>query len=332
MKTRSWASVFAVALLIASCSKRADPPSVPPVQPPRPAQSQGPAQTPADRPSGRWLIRELRLILQADPPQRLAGVDEEAVRAQLQAALLQAGPVRGIGVQSGVPRRDQLGLAIEIGWQRLDDRGQPQPLQSPGDGQLLVVAVAHAESPGAKPSQSEVAEHTRRALLPLSGETDDWPAWLLPRLERVAVAAAIEVMGELWAREAQEAELIDQLDSPEWWQVAAAAREIGERRLQSPRPRLEKLCRDSRRDIAVVAVSALGRLGGDQSLATLAGLVDHAPAEVVDAALVALSLLKTPAATAVLREIAQGNDGEVSLRAKEVLGSAADLPGAATRF
>jgi hypothetical protein len=332
VKTRSWASGFAVALLLASCSKRAEPPAVPPLQQPRPAQAQGQAQSPADRPSGNWLIRELRLTLQADPPQRLAGVDEESVRAQLQAALLQAGPVRGVGVQSGVPRRDQLGLALEIGWQRLDDRGQPQPLQSPGDGQLLVVAVAHAESPGAKPSQSEVAEHTRRALLPLSGETEDWPAWLLPRLERVAVAAAIEVMGELWAREAQEADLIARLDSPEWWQVAAAAREIGERRLQAPRPRLEKLCRDSRRDVAVVAVSALGRLGGEQSLATLAGLVDHAPAEVVDAALVALSLLKSPAATALLQEIAQGDDAEVSLRAKQLLGSPADLPGKATSF
>jgi HEAT repeat protein len=81
-----------------------------------------------------------------------------------------------------------------------------------------------------------------------------------------------------------------------------------------------------------VAVSALGRLGGEQSLATLAGLVDHAPAEVVDAALVALSLLKSPAATALLQEIAQGDDAEVSLRAKQLLGSPADLPGKATSF
>ena len=270
-------------------------------------------------PTGRWLVREIQVELQLDDSQRVAGADTVAVSAAVQQGLRGAATIAGVGEQPGFALSDQAGLLLRIAWQRLDDRGQPQPLQHPGDGQLLLLVVAHAERAGAQPHQNEVAERTKRSLLPVPAGQADWPGWLLPRVQRAAEAAAVEVLGELWARGAANADLISALQATAQLQLLAAAREIGERRLTAQRADLERLARDSRRDVAAIAIAALGRLGGMESIAVLRRLVDHGPPEVVDAALVALASLKEPRATAALAEIAEQADAEVASRARELL-------------
>lgn len=314
-----------VAAATAACSK------VPPAaQPPADVQ---PASARADtsaKPSGRWLIRELQVELQLDASQRVAGVDQAAVSAAVHQGLQKAETIAGVGPQPGFALPDQAGLWLQIAWQRLDDRGQPQPLQQAGDGQLLLLVLAHAETAAVGQRQHEVAERTKRSLLPLPAGLSHWPGWLLPRVQRAAEAAAVEVLGELWARAATQADLVAALHAQSLWQVLASAREIGERRLAEYRPDLEKLSRDSRRDVAVIAVAALGRLGGAESVETLRHLVDHGPPEVVDAALVSLAGLKEPQARAALTEFAADGDAELSARAKELLQGVVALPGAAT--
>lgn len=320
----------ACAASVVLCAAGACSKSPPAVGPTGDARAIAPSSDPPDKPSGRWLIRELQVELQLDADQRVAGADQTAVSAAVQQGLIKTETIGGVGPQPGFALGDQAGLWLQIAWQRLDDRGRPQPLQHSGDGQLMLLVIAHAETAAAGKRQHEVAERTKRSLLPVPSGLSDWPAWLLPRVQRAAEVAAVEVLGELWARGAPEADLAGALHAPALWQVLASAREIGERRLTEYRPDLEKLSRDSRRDVAVIAVAALGRLGGAESVATLRRLVDHGPPEVVDAALVSLAGLKDPHARAALAEISESADPEVSARAKELLQGAAELPGDTT--
>lgn len=314
-----------VVLAAGACSK-----SAPAVGPPADARAAASQSEPSDKPSGRWLIRELQVELQLEADQRVAGADEAAVSAAVQQGLIKAETIGGVGPQPGFALADQAGLWLQIAWQRLDDRGRPQPLQHAADGQLMLLVIAHAETAAAGKRQHEVAERTKRSLLPVPSSVSDWPGWLLPRVQRAAEVAAVEVLGELWARRAPEADLAAALHAPALWQVLASTREVGERRLAVHRADLEKLSRDSRREVAVIAVAALGRLGGAESVATLRHLVDHGPPEVVDAALVSLAGLKEPAARTALTEFAADGDAELSARAKELLQGAAELPETAT--
>ncbi len=317
----AWGAVASAA----ACSKPATP-----APPAREADRAAPQQPSTAAPTGRWLVRELQVELQLEDSQRAAEADQPAVHAAVRQGLAKAETIGGVGDLPGFARADQAGLLLQIAWQRLDDRGQPQPLQHPGDGQLMLLVIAHAETAGSHQRQNEVAERTKRSLLPLPAGVTDWPGWLLPRIQRAAEVAAVEVLGELWARQAPQADLVAALQSPVLWKVLASAREVGERRLSAQRPDLETLTRDSRREVAVIAAAALGRLGGKASLATLKGLVDHGSPEVVDAALVALAGLKEPEAQAALAQIAGEADAEVAARARELLQKAAELPLAAT--
>lgn len=321
-------ALVAVALAVcvaAGCSKA--PPGSAPGEP----SATGPAPTAVRAPSGRWLIRELQVELQLEDSQRIAGADAAAISAAVHQGLRGAPTIAGVGQLPGFALADQAGLALQIAWQRLDDRGQPQALQHPGDGQLLLLVVAHAERAGADPRHNEVAERTKRSLLPVPAGQADWPGWLLPRVQRAAEGAAVEVLGELWARGAAAADLVAALQAKDQWQLLAAAREIGERRLPEHRASLEKLTRDSRRDVAVIAVAALGRLGGTASLDALRRLVDHGPPELVDAALVAMAGLKEPMAVAALTEIAQDAEPEVAAKAQELLRDALKLANQTTQ-
>ena len=91
------------------------------------------------------------------------------------------------------------------------------------------------------------------------------------------------------------------------------AREAGERKLERARLPLQKLARGSRREPAVVAVAALGRLGHPDSVPVLVQCVDSMHLDVVDAALQALAEMRAPGAHTALVDLAQ-HHGEASVR------------------
>lgn len=316
----------AALLWVAACAKKAPPE-------PEPPNRNVAEEKPQDRPSGRWQLRELQVELQLDDDQREPGVTLAALQDAVTASLAKLEQVRGVGSAEGVALRDQVAVHVQIAWQRVSEDFQPQPLATAGNANLLVQIVAHAEMPGERPSENRLAERSQRVMLPMPGSLDDRAKWLRDRATQAAVVAVADVLGELWANTATEAELQACLDSPQTWQVQAAAREVGERRLLTLRPRLEKLARDSRKDVAVVSAAALGRLGEAASVPLLVGLLESGQIEVVDAVLVSLSTMPAPEARAALVQAAASHPSQfVRKRARQLLGNGggAELDAAAT--
>jgi HEAT repeat protein len=118
----------------------------------------------------------------------------------------------------------------------------------------------------------------------------------------------------LWANARGDGEIRATLKQGEPWRQMAAAREAGERSLQGVREDLEKLARSSRRDLAAVALAALGCLRARESLPLLVERAADPNAEIADAALVALDDLDTPEAEAALAAIADDEERSAVVR------------------
>ncbi|MBI5607765.1 MAG: HEAT repeat domain-containing protein [Deltaproteobacteria bacterium] len=318
------ALVLALLALAAACAKKPDSPQLPssPLQP-ESGQQQANTQAPgSQRPSGHWQLVELHVDLQLEEGQRLSAVTSASLDAALQAAAQKTEQVRGFGPSPVVTRLDQAGVSVQIAWQRLDGDLRPVPLDHKQNGQLLIQVVAHAETPGERPSENRVAERSQRVMLPMPGALDDPAAWIQERATRAMVLALSDALGELWAGSASEAELEAYLDG-ETWQVQAACREIGERKLGKHRSRLEKLAKDTRKDLAAVCAAALGRLGDTASLPVLQSLLASGQPEVVDAALVALAGMAGPEARAIVSDTAEHHANSlVRRRAAQLLSNA----------
>ena len=94
--------------------------------------------------------------------------------------------------------------------------------------------------------------------------------------------------------------------------VPAAAAD-GRWQVQPLRVALEKLARSTRRELAVVSVAALSRLGDAQSLPVLVACVDSGHLDVADAALQALADMTVPEALTALQNVA-ADHGEAQIR------------------
>ncbi len=306
-------------VLAAACAKK---PADSPVQP-ESGQRQVNTQAPASqRPSGRWQLVELHVDMQLEDDQRLAALSSESLDSALRSAAKNMEQVRGFGPMPELARQEQAGASVQIAWQRLDGDLRPVALNYNQNGQLLIQVVAHAETPGERPSENRVAERSQRVMLPMPGTLEDPAAWLQERATRAMVLALSDALGELWAGSATEAELEAYLDG-ETWQIQAACREIGERKLSKHRLRLEKLAKDTRKDLAAVCAAALGRLGDASSLPVLQSLLASGQPEVVDAALVALAGMAGPEARAIVSDAAEHHSNSlVRRRANQLLSNA----------
>lgn len=314
--TRGCCKILCV-LLVALAAPLAGCHKAPHVLPPEnTGESSGDVTSPsAPSRAGRWRLREVQAEVQLEDDQRFAGLDVAAMEASFRMAIADLPEmVATPTTQTPLGPRDQAAVHVEVAWQRMDDAHKVRPMAGQGAGTLLVQVVAHVEAPGVRKTENDVAERSAHLSLIVPETVADWQAWLLPRLQRAVATATSEALGELWARDAPEAELQAALQQRDTWKLVAAIREVGERKLRNQRSRLEKLALDSRKDVAASAAAALGRLGDAASVPVLRQLTDRPQLEVIDAAVVALAAIKDPAATGALTDIAANHPVELVRR------------------
>ncbi len=301
-------AALALLLLLAAC-RRAPEPAV------AGAVAAGEDAVAAALPDGRWRIQPLVVALEIGEDQAVAGLDEAAVTQEVVAALrampqvLAAEPTATTYLGS-----DQAGVQVSVRWQLFDADGKPRAVTAPAvDGALVLAVAVHAEQ-AVLHGRGEMAEQLFRATLPLPAQRQEpLAAFLKARLAQALQPAASQALGELWARQLPEDAIIDLLAADEDWRRLVGAREVGERKLGSGRVALEKLARGSKRDLAVVAAAALGRLDDARSVPVLVACADSGHLEVVDAALQALADMSVPAALPALQGIA-ADHGEPGIR------------------
>ncbi len=301
---------WALALAVCACGRS-----------PAAASNVAPAEVSSPESVGfQWQIREFRVALQPPPGQAVVGVDGEKVRAEAAQALAEVALVGTIGAPRDPSPASWCDVDIQLSWQAEDAAGMAVALEAPTAIALGVQIRAQAETTASRADQAEVALRVATVQLPKPAAVS-LGAWLPPRLGRAVAQVTADVLAELWARRRTDVEIVQGLVDADVWKVSACAREAGDRKLVAERPRLDKLCRDTRKDVALVACTALGRLGGDQSVAVLSQAVQARQPEVVAAALDALDMLHTPAARQALGEVAREHPVElVRARAEQILG------------
>lgn len=284
-----------------------------------------PAENAAQRPRAavepgafKWQVREIRARIDVAADQQLAGIDAAGLQAALPAELLQLPLVGAVGAAEDPSPASWCGLELSAHWQRLDGAALPVDVTAAAGRALLLQVVAHAETFGAQKGNPEVAERTQIHNLPMPAG-DDLAGWLRPRVVRAMQQAAADVLGELWARRLDAAALVRCTADRDTWRAAACAREAGDRHLDAARPHLQKLCADTRKEVAVVAAIALGRLGGDGSVAALEKALRARHPEIAAAALDGMVLVGDREALQALRRAAADHEvPQVRQRAAEL--------------
>ncbi len=267
----------------------------------------------------QWQIRELQVTLNAADNQAVAGVDAQRVRTEASLALAGMPFVGAIGTPRDPSPASWCGVDLQVAWQAEDAAGLSVALAATEAVAVGVQIRAQAETAASRADHSETALRVATVQLPKPAGVD-LATWLPPRLGRAAAQVTADVLAELWARRRSDAQIVQGLAHTDVWKASACAREAGDRKLVAERPRLEKLCRDTRKDVALVACTALGRLGGDQSVPVLAQAVQARQPEVVAAALDALEMLHSEAAKRALAEVAREHPVElVRARAGQIL-------------
>ena len=304
-----------LALLLLACKREPAPVAAPP-----PPAATDTTQA-APLPDGRWQVQPLLVDMGGDnqePPNAaltatLTEAVLEDVRAMPQVLSVDATATTYLG-------SNQAGLAVRVAWQFVDMQGKKRDLEhEPVDGELWLTVGVHAEQ-AVLHGRGEVAEQVFRATLPVPAQRHEpLDVFLKTRVASALQRTVARVLGELWARQLPDASVTDLLEEDEDWRKAVGAREAGERKLADARAALEKLAHSSKRELAVVAVAALGRLGDVKSVPVPVACADSGHLDVVDAALQALADMTAPEARAALTTIA-AEHGEPGIRQR-----AADL-------
>lgn len=287
-----WAAV-ALPLAVAGCKAQPVAEAAAPSQTQAQAeQSAEPAAPESDPPaSGRWTLVDVQVVLQSPAPDGVSGAQ---LAPQLHRDLQASGVARGPDEQGRPAEEVQLG--VELAWQRVGSGGEPVALPAAAtDGWLEVAALAQVEQrPPAGKKRGPQAERRTTVRLPLPAAQWGLSAgFLAPRLSRVAEQTAADALGQLWAHSLTTEALLPLLDEREVWKVAAALRELGERKHAAAATQVHKLVGDSRREVSVVALGAAGRLAQPGAVAAVQQVVEQPDsAEQLDAALVALAELQ----------------------------------------
>ncbi len=324
---RRWAMVGTTALALASafaCDRQAPEADV---AIPRVVQKVVPIRKPPQ--TLGFHIVDLQIEQHVGADQAVPGVDNARLDREFRPTIAKLPQVRGVGpLPKGALPTDQVGVDIAVSWQVVDLEGTLKPASAPPEwGSLILTVIAHAERAVAD-DQAPVAERTFQATVPMPPERSaTLPQFLLARLDRAVEMATTDVLAELWARQLNDAQVLDLMDTRVLWRKVAAAREVGERRLTQARVDLEAAARDPRQDLAAVATAALGRLGRAESVPVLTELIDSDHSAVVDAALASLADIGDEAALAQLRQAAaQHPEAAVRQRAAALLQERAARP------
>ena len=292
--------------------------------PPRAAVAPAEADVkPQRNPTARWHVVDVQVETAVEEAQEVTSLATGALQTALTDAVRELPEVTAVGpAPAGLPVAQQVGVGLVVAWQRIDGDHGPRPVTDPasdGDLQLVVNVEVQQPQPHGPPA---TAKARFDGEVPLPAERlADFPVFLRDKLGQAAALAVTDALHQLWAGGLDDAELTTLLaeDATPVHQ-AAAAREVGERGLAAARERLEALSRAGRRDVAQVAVAALGRLGDARSVPVLVDALDSGHGEVIDAALQALADMPLPQARTALREAADRHiDPAVRKRAKMLL-------------
>ena len=276
----------------------------------------------AAQPDGRWHIQPLVVEIELGEDQAVAGLDRAAVTREIVAGLQDMPQVLAVDpTATTFLGGNQAGVQVGVRWQLLDGEGKPRSVTAPPvDGALLLAVAVHAEQAVLK-GRGEVAEHHFRATLPLPAQRQEsLDAFLKARMTAALQPAAAQALGELWVRQLDDDAVVELLAADDDWRKVVGAREVGERKLVRARVAVEKQARASKRELAVVAVAALGRMGDAASVPVLVACIDNGHLDVVDAALQALADMTAPEAHKALKATAEEHgDPAIAKRAADLL-------------
>ncbi|MSQ81743.1 MAG: HEAT repeat domain-containing protein [Myxococcales bacterium] len=268
----------------------------------------------------QWTITSLQVAVAVNPGQEVTGVANASLQSATATALTELGLVSAVGGAGDPSPLTWAGLDLQVSWQAEDAAGMAVAVAAPTAVALGVQMRAQAAAHVATGGQAELAWRVATVQLPKPVAIVDLSAWLIPRLSRAAAHTAADVLAELWARRLDNAAVAAGLLHPDVWRASACAREAGDRGLHAERKPLEKLCKDTRKDVALVACTALGRLGGIASIATLDAALRARHPDVIAAALDALAMVRNEAALQVLRQAAKDHEIEpVRVRAAQLV-------------
>ena len=288
------------------------------------AVSPQPSSTKADQPietadgpepAPVFCIVELAVEEATPPTARIAGL-EAGLAAVLPTALTQIASVVAAPhgnkrptaqeCRPGADPRGRVGVALRFDYTLLDGElavHSPAAAERADLFHLAVMAHAERRGPDGRP---EIAQAHVSARVPMPARhAANLAGFAKVRLMRASGLAVTDALGQLWVRRMSDAQILDLLPDSDPFKRAAAVREVGERGILAARQRVEKAALGSRRNLAVVAAAALGRLGQAASLPTLRSCLAGPSPEVADAALVAISEIADPAAQKILEETAR---------------------------
>lgn len=221
---------------------------------------------------------------------------------------------QAVSVSAAVPGLDRcvsagrdraVGLLVRASAAVLGADGKVLRIQDATAQDELTLSVAvHAERGGAD-GRPEIGASELTAAVPLGGSGKRAPGdFVRVRLVRAAGMAASDALGQLVVRGIADDKVLAMLDDREAWRQLAALREVGERGLVAGRARAESAATSSRKDLALVAIGALGRLGDPASLGALRNALDARAVEVVDAAMLAIADIGGPEAQRTIGAVA----------------------------
>ncbi len=289
------------------CDRKAPGPKPKPAQQPAAAAAQGPG------PVTHFCI--LRLAVEQATPagSRISGL-QGAIREALPASLTHIDAVVAVSSGEAAPSAaacaasadplGRVGVLIRFDHALFDEQLKTHPPSAANEADQMHVAVmAHAERQG-EGGRPEIAEAQVSARVPMPARhARDLLGFTRVRVLRAARLAVTDALGQLWVRRMNDEQIQALLGDKDPFKRAAAVREVGERGLTEARTKVEEAALSSRRDLAVVAAAALGRLAHVASLPTLRSCLENPNPEVMDAAVVAISEIADPKARQMLQEV-----------------------------
>jgi hypothetical protein len=257
------------------------------------------------------LERELRKVLREGEPKAVFATQLAPTEAA----------THSIDCQATAPAAAKVGVLIRASAAVMDSEGKVVAPSAAKKRTELAVSVALHVERGGVGGRPEIGVSDVTAAVPFRHRE---PAlaqeFVRIRLARAVEIAAADAFGQLVVRSVPDEALLQMLDAPQHWRRVAALREVGERGLTGGLKAAEHAALDSRKDLALVAIGTLGRLGDRRSLAVLRKALDARAAEVIDAALTAIADIGGDEGRATIDEVARTHPSQwIRRRAEHLL-------------
>ncbi len=199
-----------------------------------------------------------------------------------------------------------VGVLVRVTAALSDAKGEViSPQQVDSSAELAVSVALHVER-GGDNQRPEIGVSDMTAAVPFPRRNRAHAAkFVRVRLSRALSLAAADAFGQLVVRHRSDSDVLQMLSDDKVWRRIAALREVGERGLVKGIETVEKAALDSRKDVALIAISTLGRLSERRALPVLSKALDARAPQVLDAALTAIADIGGAEAKTMIRAIAK---------------------------